>query len=430
MVTPSFSDFNVTRREAKLPNDIRVIVFEKPKAPISMVMLFLSGSRFDPVGKEGLAHFTEHMVMAGTKRFPTKDALAVFIENLGGSFGASTGLETFSIQVNVVDPEDFQQAATMLNEIVSNAIFDSKTIETERGAILRELSSKEADPSSYIGELSRSLYLQGTLCARSGLGTRESIEGITREDLVNYYDKMLTSGRAVIVVSGGIGLEDVVATLNANLNMRKSEKVSSFEQLPTNRDISVRIKEYKTNDLVHVSFGFRVCDCYAEDAIPLRFLGQILGGGRASRLTKKLRYEKGYVYHVDAGYSGASDFGVFGIHTKVLKKNIQEVFNIITNELTHLVDNGVSEEELEFTKNRSIKSKKATMQTSGSWVNFHIYDELFERGINNTLPEYLAAVAAITTKDILSVSKKYLVKDSWYLTMCGDIKEDEVTINL
>jgi predicted Zn-dependent peptidase len=429
MLTPTFNDFNVTRHEAKLSNGVKVVLFERPKTPISMRVLFLSGSQFDPIGKEGVSHFTEHMAVAGTKRFPTKDSLAIFIENLGGGFGASTGLGVFNISISVVDPEDFKQAVELLNEILNEALFEPKIIETERGAILRELSSRESDPGKYLWELSRSLYFQDTKYARSTLGSKETIENITRDDLTNFYNSMLTTGRAVIVVSGGIDLDLVVSALESALKLRKSNRHRDFELLPTTRKISTVTKKYTTNDLIHLDFGFRVCDCYHDDAIPMIFLGQILGGGRASTLEKKLRYEKGYVYGVSAGYSGFANAGVFSVHTKVPKKYLQEVFNIVTEELSKLVEGGVSEEELEFVKNRSIKSKKGTMQTSGSWVAFHAYDELYDSDKKTTLPEYLAKVSALTTDDIIRVSKKYLNKNSWYLAMCGDISESEVNIS-
>ena len=394
-----------------------------------MEVLFLSGSQFDPIGKEGVSHFTEHMTVAGTKRFPTKDTLAIFVENLGGGFGASTGLSIFSISISIVDSEDLTQAVELLNEMLNESLFEPKTIETERGSILRELSSKESDPGKYLWELSRSLYYQDTDCARSTLGSKETIESITRDDLTKFYNDMLTTGRAVIVVSGGIDIDSVVSVLESTLTIRQSKKYRSFELLPTTRKIAVLIKEYTTNDLIHIDFGFRVCNRYHEDAIPMIFLGQILGGGRASRLTKLLRYEKGYVYGVSARYGGSPNAGIFDVNTKVSKKNLQEVFNIITEELSKLVEGGVSEEELEFVKNRSIKSKKGTMQTSASWVSFHAYDELYESDKKTTLPEYLAKVNVLTTDDIKRVSKKYLNKDSWYLAMCGDTKDNEVSIN-
>lgn len=429
MYTPTFEDFSVTRHELTLSNGVKVVLFERPKAPISMEILFLSGSQFDPEGKEGISHFTEHMTVAGTKKFPTKDRLAIFIENLGGGFRASTGLGVFKISLDVVEPEDFKQAVSLLNEMLNESLFDPKTIETERGSILRELSSKESAPGKYIWELSRNLFFQGSLCSRSTLGSKETIESITKDDLLRFYNDMLTSGRAVIVVSGGISIDSVVKILESSLTLRKSEKFRSSGLLPVIRDRSVLTKVYTTNDLINIDFGFRVCEGYHEDSIPMIFLGQILGGGRASRLTKKLRYEKGYVYYVDAGYNGSIDSGVFDIDTEVSKNNIQEVFNIITEELNNLVDKGVSEEELKLVKNRSIKSKKGTMQTSSSWISFHAYDELFENPKKTTLPEYLARVNSLTAEDVNRVCKKYLNKESWYLAMCGDIKEDEVTID-
>jgi predicted Zn-dependent peptidase len=286
---------------------------------------------------------------------------------------------------------------------------------------------KESDPASYIHVLSRSLYFQDTLCARPTLGSRETIEGITKDDLISYHNKMLTSGRAVIVISGGISLNTAVSTLESTLKIRESERFKPLDCLPKYRKTSILTREYKANDLIHLALGFRACDCFSEDAIPLIFLGNILGGGMASRLRKKLRSDTGYVYGVAAGYGGSVDRGVFSVHTRTAKKHLQEVLSMITDELETIVTNGVFGEELEFTKNRSIKSKKGTMQTSGSWVGFHDYDELIDDPRKTTLPEY--QVAALTTDDIKRVSKRYLTKNSWYLAMCGDIREDEVTIN-
>ena len=429
MITPTFADFNVTRHEATLSNGIRVVLFKRPKTPISMEMLFLSGSRFDPIGKEGLSHFTEHMVCSGTKRFPTPDSIATFIDNLGGDFGASTGLDTFRISMDIVESEDFKHAVSLLNEMLNESLFNPKTIEAERGAILHELSQKESDPGRYILELSRSLYFQGTECSRSTLGSKETIESITRDDLINFYNGMLTSGRAVIVISGGIDIDFVVGVLESTLSVRKSEKYRNLEPLPVIRDISILSRVYRTNDLIHVNFGFRVCEDYHEDSIPMIFLGQIFGGGSTSILMKKLRYEKGYVYGVHAGYSSLPNSGVFGIRTRVSKKNLQEVLNIITEELGKLVEKGVTKEELELVKNRSMKSKKGTMQTSYSWVSFHALDELYENPSRYTLPEYLAKVNSLTVDDVNRVCRKYLSKNSWYLSMCGNIKDDEVFIN-
>ena len=91
------SDFGIKRESGILRSGVRLTVFRKPSAPIYTSFAFLSGGRFDTVGKEGLAHFMEHMIVAGTKKFPTKDKLAEYLESYGGAFHASTGNEVMNL---------------------------------------------------------------------------------------------------------------------------------------------------------------------------------------------------------------------------------------------------------------------------------------------------------------------------------------------
>lgn len=426
---PSFSDFNITKHSAVLSNEVRVTLFERPKTPITIQLDFLSGSRFDPVGKEGLAHFTEHMVAVGTKKFPSSDVMATFIGGLGGSYNASTGLDTFSIFVSLVEPEDFPQAVTLINEMVNSPLFDLKTIETERGSILRELGMKESSPEDYLSVVRRSLFLQDTLCSRPTLGSRETIEAITKKEIVSYYDTMLTSGRAGITICGGISMDEVVKGLESGLVMRKSSRFVIKEALPIIRNRVIEIKRYTTNDQLNIDFGFRACPMYTEDEVPLALIGNIMGDGFASALYKKLRFEKGLVYYVSAGYGGSVDRGSFSVTTGISKKNLQEVLDIICGEFERATLGKIAAEELEFFKTRRIKSQKRIMQTSGSWVDFHAYDELIGNKKRLSLPEFLKKVSEVTLDDITRVSKKCLTKGSWYLAVCGDIEEKDIVVH-
>lgn len=427
--TPSFSDFNVIKHSAVLSNGVRVTLFERPKTPITVQLSFLSGSRFDPVGKEGLAHFTEHMVTAGTKKFPSSDVMASFIQGLGGSYNASTGIDVFRIYVSLVESEDFPKAVDLINEIINYPLFNSKIVETERGAVLRELDRREANPNVSLQDISHKLFLQNTLCGRFMGGYKETVELITKEDIVSYYNAMLTSGRAGITIGGGIGMDEVMKGLESGLIMHRSDRFVVGDTLPVIRNKAVEIKRYTTNDQLNINFGFRVCARYTEDEIPLILLGNIMGGGFASALYKKLRFEKGLVYTVGAGYGGSIDRGSFTVTTEISKKNLPEVLDIIGGEFERAVFGKITSSELDFFKTRKIKSQKRVMETSDSWVGFHAYDELFGNEKRLSLPEFLEKVNQVTLDDITRVSKKYLAKDSWYLAVCGDIEEKDIVVH-
>jgi len=426
---PSFSDLNVSRHTTVLKNGLRVALFEKPGAPISIALSFLCGYRFDPVGKEGLAHFTEHMISSGTKKFPSNEALATFIDGLGGSYNAGTGMDALSILVSIVEEEDFVQAITLIDEIVNRPLFNDKVVETERTSILQELGRIESTPDEYLSIVEQGLFFQDTLCSRSGIGTKSTIAAITKKDMQLYHKQMFTSGRAQMTICGDISINKVVSILEKGLTLRKSKLFVKGKLLPVVRKEAIKVKEFTTNDHLSINFGFRVGPMFTEDTIALSVLSNIFSSGFASSLYRRLRSEKGLVYSVDAGYCGGYDFGSFSVSTETDKKDLQEVLDIICGEFKRSVLGKVTNKELRFFKQQGIKAQKRYMETSGSWVGFHAYGELIGDKEWLTLPEYLKKFNKVAVADITRVAKKYFRKDSWYLAICGNIKEKDITVN-
>ena len=117
----TLQDFNVKRESFDLSSGAHVVLFNRPKMPVHILVTFIAGSRFDPVGKEGLAHFIEHILLAGTTTYPTKDLLAGFIEDLGGSIGASTGADTLNLNVALGDPADLNKIDAELDAAMKDA---------------------------------------------------------------------------------------------------------------------------------------------------------------------------------------------------------------------------------------------------------------------------------------------------------------------
>lgn len=317
----------------------------------------------------------------------------------------------------------------VMNEMVNDSLVLPKMVESERGATLSELERRESNPEKMIGVLAKTLLYQGTDTEHPTIGTRESIAKIGREDIVSYIKNFLTSGRALLAVSGDIEPTETIKTIENSLSIPFSEPFPFFENLPIFRSKFTSVKNYPSGQ-VFLDLGFRTCSYLNKDEIALGGLASILGGGRASRLTKKLRYERGLVYGARCYTSAGYDSGEWGVETSTEKKNLPEVLKIIAEILNEAREGKITEEELEFAKARAIKSSKLNTQTSMSWVRKHAYGELTGPGQYRNFPEFLNAVSKISLEDIHQVAKKYLKNDSWYLTLCGPVTEDEVKFEL
>ena len=423
------SDFDVSRKETTLSSGTRLVTFEKKGLPIYIEVLFRSGSRYDPIGKEGLAHFTEHMIVAGSKNYPSQEKLSTFIERLGGAYGASTSAEVVTISVAVGDPNDIGAVAVLIHEMLDEALFETESIENERKAILKELGDKKGNPEDYIWELYKRLFFQETSVGRSIIGNEQTISDITRVDLINYYRNSLVSGRMGIVAGGEVDINKTADEIEKHLKIKSSPKPDFDKKLPEFRNKTTLSHIYPGIDQIQIIIGFRTVSETHPDAPILDMIASISGGSRASSLLRKLRYETGLVYGVSAFSVAGSDHGTWGVITSTTSNKVNEVLTILSTEFKRIYEGGITQEELSFAKDRIIKSKRRYMQTSSSWVLFHSFGELIDPKNYLRLDAYLNTIEKVTLEDITRVGEKYIKPSKWYLATTGDISEADLKMD-
>ncbi len=424
----NLKNFGITRKAGQLSNGAHLAVFRKQSSPIYTRLAFLSGSRFDPVGKEGLAHFMEHMVVAGTKNYPSKDKLAEYIENYGGEFGATTGNENMHLNIEVADKSDFKIVVDIANQMVNESLYAAKTTETERGSIHNEIDDWKSNPSRYVWELWRKIFFQGTDMGRPVLGSHNTLDKITSNDLKSFATNKLTASNLSIIISGDISFKSAKTLIENVLQLNKKGQKRSSKILPNYRKKPILISKNKEKQ-VHYILGFRTVSEFDDDYEVLSIISTILGRGRASILSKKLRYEKGLVYNVGTNNYGLSDAGTFIVKTSTSKKDLNETFDVIIDEINKIKSNGFTQNKLIFAKNKIRKSITRNMQTSSSWVNFHTLGELMRPDGYLKLDSYINKITTIDNSQVIEVANKYLKRGKWYLAAVGDIKESDININ-
>ena len=316
------NDFNLSLETAKLKNGIKIVNFRRSGAPLAIRCLFFAGSRFDNI--EGTSHFLEHLLVAGTEKFPTKDKLNSYIENSGGFLGAFTGMDSLGINLSLGDPNDISIASEVLEEVILNPIFEDKTIENERLAIYRELSDRKSNPSKAIGIVNRQLFYQNTILGKSTLGTESSIKSIKREDVITYYQNNILTSQMVLVTSGDISIEVIkkeFAFLEALNFIVKTPKID----LEISQQNRIFIEKFNQNDQITFSYAFRTGNISDTTNPALSIILQALANFRSSRLMTQLRYENGLIYGINSWNDQLFDAGTWGFQTSTSKSNFQKV---------------------------------------------------------------------------------------------------------
>jgi len=429
----TLKDFGVTKYVGKLKNGVRVVLFHRPNAPISTSIGFKAGAQFDPKGRDGLAHFTEHMFFQKTEKFESASEVSGFIEKMGGYLNAWTNSDSIRFVLEISDPNDYSKVAFFVDQVFGHLMIEDGRVENERGVILREHADKQSNPSRNIYTITDLLMFRGSSIGRAVLGTEETIKAIETKDLQGYYKDRLSLDDMSIVVSGDLDLDLVIADFNKGLSIKESEfkekKVSSPKFLPKEDEKRILIETYKDTDQIHLSFGFRTDGYFSEDRIPLQVLSVICGHGFTSSLFEKLRNKNGLVYGLRIDYWKGASTGNWNLITSTPKSKLQKLLDITSGEFERVYKGKIEISELRLAKDKMIKAAKRRMQSSGSWVSFHEFGELFDPENALDLDKYLNEIEKITLEDLKRVATKYFKPGSWYLALCGDIEEKDFKVN-
>lgn len=413
--------FGITHKSFKT-SDLRTIhEYKKENAPIQVRIGFMIGSRHDPIGKSGLAHFYEHMLVAGTKSFPTKDKLVENIESRGGSISASTTREEICIDISVAEKEDFGEIINIYKSIFSENLFNQEVFNKEKKIIQTELETRNSNPSVSIFEQYLSLCYPNNPNFASIIGTKESIDSITLDDIKNFHDVVMSTDAKILLcgtIPENYDFTDIGFKKITNTNQ---PKVINFTD---SKFTSIQKNE---KDMCQVIFGVKGLPIGHPKYYDLEVITDLIAGGRSSELNKILRYKKALVYFVSGDQLIFSDTGSLIIKTAVSKNNLQEVVNLVEELLLDLSTKGFSESEINKSKNKLLKSKKMQLQTVKSWADFHTY-KLNPINSEQNCFDYLINLSNVTSESVKETCAVLFKKSNFYLAVVGNLSEADIML--
>lgn len=403
-----------SRSEQVLKDGTKVVVFQRKNQPISASLAIRGGAQFDPIGKEGLAHFTEHMVLAGNKKWPSKDKMAMFFERFGGEFGGSTGYEVFRLDGEVAEAKDFNKIVDIWDQMLNHCLMSPKIFSTERGSVLAEIAIGNGRPNQRLLKKIVPSFFPDSSLGHTVIGTEDTVMGLKTSDVVQYLDFLKRQPR-VVVVAGDITLGQVVKVIASGLKLPKIAETTT--DLVVNRTYGELHDDIETSGNIEWVLGFYGCPKSSPDYYPLLVLAWAVGGGRASILSARMRYEKGLVYSVSARNMSMTDVGLWIVTTSCRQQDFAKAVRVLRSELKDIYENGLSAQQLSFVKTKMLNALRIRLQESGSWVDFNLGSELLAGG-SGGVGQYIAAVRAVKSSDIKRIAASYLdLKKSKLITV-------------
>ncbi len=190
-----------TVQEFHLKNGLTVLAKEVHAAPVvSVFMWYGVGSRQEPPGQSGLAHFLEHMLFKGTRKFP-KGEISRRVARTGGNQNAFTSYD-YTAYFETVPAEFLDLALDIESDRMRNSLLEPAELENERTVILSELDGNRNHPQVRLRDLVNAQTFVEHPYRRPIIGWREEVQRLTREQLLAFYRQYYRAGNATLVVVG------------------------------------------------------------------------------------------------------------------------------------------------------------------------------------------------------------------------------------
>ena len=403
-----------------LENGLRVLTASMEQVQsVSCFVMLAAGSRYETRETNGIAHFSEHMFFKGTERRPTARDISAEIDAIGGEFNAFTGKEYTAYYVRCAT-EYRDTALDVLVDMLRHARFDPAEIEREKGVILEEMNMYVDTPRDYVSRVYDELVYGDQPLGWNILGTKETIQGATRDTFRDYVGRWYTPERIVVGLAGNLG-PSPVERVNELLGDLPSTTTSRPEKADFSENGRVKV-HHKVSDQAHVCLGVPGYPIQHPDRYVVEILRTVLGGGMSSRLFTEVRERRGLAYYVFATNQAYTDSGTIYSQAGVDLKRIDEAVGTILRELRKAAAEPVPADELEkarsYAKGRFVLSLESPQGTN----MFGLRREVLE-GRATEPSEVLAALDTVTAEDVGRVAQEVMREEAFRLAVIGPFED-------
>lgn len=409
--------------DTTLANGMRVHGIQNSEVPLMQFDIAIDGGQLlDKLDKVGAANLVARMLTEGTAK-KTPQELEEAILQLGATIQVAAGTEELRISVTTL-ARNYQATLDLVEEMLLQPRWDETEFARVKQSVLSQIRDQEANPNaiatSHYGKL---VYGKDDIRSRNILGTAETVNAMTIEDLKQYYKANLSPSLARMHVIGALPKAAVAKSLAPLSRQWKASPVAlpaptAAGAQPAARVYFVDVPDAKQSVL---RVGYRALAATDADFYQATVANYILGGGGfASRLTQQLREGKGYTYGIGSDFIGSKSAGPFAIYSGVRSNVTLESTQLIKQILQDYAVT-FSDADLETTKNFLIKKNARAFETSSA--KLAMLDNISKYGWHaNYVKDRERIVKAMTVPQIQALSKQYLDPSKMVWLVVGDAK--------
>ena len=394
--------YGQAREQWVTDSGVKVIFIQSVGLPMVDVSVdFFAGAAFDPDGKQGLARLTMQLLDKGTSQHD-EYAIAEQLAATGSQMGGNFDLDRSGVSLRSLSYEEpLTASVSLLCDILANPIFPAEVLDREKEATIISLRERNTRPSSIAAKLMSDSLFGAHPYRSSGIGTEQTIESLTRDDLIAFHKRFYRSSNAVVTIVGDLN-NDQAREIAESITLGLPKGAEQREQL---LDITATTKAQEfiiphDSAQAHIRIGMVGFKRGDPDHLPLVLANQILGGGgMTSILYDELRERRGMTYGVGSYFNPLKDPGAFIVAFQTRKDQAWEALEVTLNILREFIKNGPDAGQVERAKKYFVGAFALNVDSNGELLDYYSTINFYDLPLNY-IDSFSSRVEAVTLNQI------------------------------
>jgi predicted Zn-dependent peptidase len=277
---------------------------------------------------------------------------------------------------------------------------------------------------SRLSDLLLEQFYLGSNLGRRMIGTRESVEALTPENLRASWNKLYRPGNALFAIAGNFDWDHLIQRLESLFGTWIGKGTPNAAEMPTlgNRIV---IHHYDGQQ-EHIGLAAPNVTYGDPDYYAAQLVSEIFGGGMTSRLFAEVREKRGLVYSVSSRFGASSVTGRFHLYAGTTPEKAHETMQVMIEEMRKLEAEGVTDDELRRAKVQLKSELVMHAETSSARMGAIAHSWWFEHRLK-TIQEVREAVDAVTREQILGLLKRFPLTEPLVVTAIGPCSKEQLT---
>ncbi|HSQ46270.1 MAG TPA: pitrilysin family protein, partial [Lutibacter sp.] len=421
--TPKSANFPELER-SKLSNGLKIILAKREGVPtIVMNLMVNAGYKSDFISSPGTAALAMNLLDEGTKDL---DALQINekLQLLGADLSSYSDQDISNVYMNTLKPS-FDASLGLFADVILNPSFPDKEFERLKTEQINGIRNEKSQPITMaLRVMNKYLYGEGHPYNNpyTGSGYETTVEKLTREDIIKFYDTWMKPNNATLVVTGDIDMKELKSKLEKSLGKWKDGSVPTivFSKPAVNTKNTLYLMNRPESQQSVIIAGHLTEKYGAFSEIALEQMVSILGGDFTSRINMNLREDKHWAYGAAGFVMDAQQERPFLVYAPVQTDKTAESVKELRKEILEFVTiRPATQKELDKVKTNQVLKLPGQWETNGA-VNSSLYNLVKYNLPDDYYQKYDANVRSLSLNELQSVSKKAVKPNAVNWFMVGD----------